>query len=94
MNLMSFEWGVLFLLLGIVNSLLLLVTAPSMERTKVSVTGLRIWTPLREVQHAKSRAAVPPSTVWKLLLKYKLTWGRLKKGKNDKCGLGIIRKAG
>lgn len=67
MNLILFEWGVLFLLLGIINSLLLLVTAPSTERTKVSVTGLRIWAPLREAQHSKPRAAVPPSTVWKLL---------------------------
>lgn len=31
MNFSLFEWGISFLLLGIVNSLLLLVIAPSVE---------------------------------------------------------------
>lgn len=92
-NFISFQWSVLFLLLGIVNSLLLLVTAP-LEQTKVSVAGLRIRTPPRKAQHSKSRAAVPSSTMWKPLWKYKLTWGQLEKGKNDKGSLGIRRKAG
>lgn len=62
MNFSLFEWGVSFLLLGIVNSLLLLVIAPSVEGMIVSVTNLRIWT-----QSSKSRAAVPPLTVLKFL---------------------------
>lgn len=61
-NFIVFEWGVSFLLLGIVNSLLLLVIAPSVEGMIVSVTDLRIWT-----QSSKPRAAVPPSTVLKFL---------------------------
>lgn len=67
MNFVSFYCGVLFLLLGIVSSLLLLVTTPSMEGTKLSVTGLRIRSPLGEAQHSKFGAAVSSSTVWKLL---------------------------
>lgn len=62
MNFILFEWGVSFLLLGIGNSLLLLVIAPSVEGMIVSVTSLRIWT-----QSSKSRATIPPSTVLKFL---------------------------
>lgn len=76
-----------------VNSLLLL-TAPSREGTKVSVTGLMIRTPLRQAQHSKSRAVGwgPFLTVWKPLWKHKLTWDQLEK--NVKGGLWIRREPG
>lgn len=61
MNFSLFEWGISFLLLGIVNSLLLLVIAPSVEGMTVSLQisgfGLRVPNP----------GCSPSSTVLKFL---------------------------